>query len=141
MKQQYFKVDRATGEVLSRRHFDDPQRDMRKSVVWFPVVVDPAVPAFDSSVEVLEESIIMPSLTSTSKASKITRRMVIRAKTQAEINSEAVGELDATATADIRLVEDFFDALVASGVLTMDDLPAKAQARLARRKTVRGRIK
>ena len=67
--------------------------------------------------------------------------MVIRAKTQAEINSEAVGELDATATADIRLVEDFFDALVASGVLTMDDLPAKAQARLARRKTVRGRIK
>ncbi|RJX18975.1 MAG: hypothetical protein C4575_09365 [Desulforudis sp.] len=49
-------------------------------------------------------------------------------------------DLAASDTGTVRVVEDLVDALVAKGVISLDDLPAVAAAKLSTRKALRDRL-
>jgi hypothetical protein len=130
----HLKIDRATGNVLTREDKDDPIRALNKPTVWLPLVSDPP-PDFDSAAEKLVARLDIPDLADLGRdvgaGAVATEGFAVVALTAGEIALREQNRVDAA----IRGVGVLLDALndgsfVPDQNYTADQIETKIKAQL-----------
>lgn len=135
---EYVKVDRATGDVLKRRQFNNPTRDITKPYVWIPVQRD-APPAFDPDTHKLVATETMPDLSGTiSPTDALVYGWNVVALTAQEVTERNNKKIAATDGGLIRGVEDLITLIAQGTPLNRNNLPSAVLDKVNARRALRG---
>ena len=101
--------------------------------MWRPYTLLPA-PSYDPAIEKLVED--PPTITDTAVMGKL----VVVPLTTAEKDAVLFRQLDKADAANIRIIEDLVDLLVAKSTFALTELPQEAQDKLAASKALRAQL-
>jgi hypothetical protein len=141
MKKWYAKIDRATGFVVKRKEFDNPERALNKPFVWIPEERD-AQPDYDKETHKLVQTETIPDLSDTTvDVSQDAKRVLgfnvvaLTEEEKAQINTRKIADSDGVLA---RMTEDILVIVAQGGVLEKDSFADEVWEKINARRILRG---
>ncbi len=141
MKKWYAKIDRATGLVVNRKEFDNPERALNKPFVWIPEERD-AQPEYDKETHKLVQTETIPDLSDmgvdVSPDAKRVLGFDVIALTEEEKARIKAGKIAASDGTLARMTEDILVIIAQGGVLEKDSFAEEVWNKVNTRRALRG---
>ena len=138
----YVKIDRATGNVLKLKRFDDIERALNKPHVWIELEVIPN-PTYDEDNEKLVELITQPDLSDLNVDVPPTAKRVVSVKktplTNPEKQARKLSRIRDSDRLLARIVEDILVVVATKGsAMERSDFSAQVWTKINNRRALRG---
>tara|TARA_R100000458_G_C8034174_1_gene88390 strand:- start:39 stop:476 length:438 start_codon:yes stop_codon:yes gene_type:complete len=137
----YAKIDRDTQKIIKRKSYENPKFTYTKKYVWLEVDKDVSPPEYDVETEKLERVETIPDLTDIDKNNppKVTVRLEKSTMTEDEKKAFARTRLELDDTQPACCDVDYlYQALIAKGVISENDVSEHLKDHMAERARLRG---